>query len=350
MESISGARQLYEFWQKDSPLNGLEKISKFGHFVCYDGVDQQWQPINTWKAILSNNNARYNLHNSPVSMSSNVTLVTWNINSGSPIPEARLNSILTSILAIQPAVDIVCFQEVSRLAHTWLMADERIRNGWFCTRIESADWGKSKFVTVTLLNKCRFVCHGQDVTPEQLVLGRTWRTRYESRFERDALCCDVFGFGKRLRLINVHLDSLPITPSCRPGQVSTAAQLLKSAGGGLVAGDFNPLFPEDKEDVSKYGLVDAWLDKRADESGFTWGHSQTEFPPGRFDKVLVSGLEVSGIRLIEPASVLMSTVVEGAALDPTVESMRERDCLEGEVVDSSDHWGVWCSLEIPEPS
>ncbi|KAI1109962.1 hypothetical protein F5Y14DRAFT_430735 [Nemania sp. NC0429] len=94
------------------------------------------------------------------------------------------------------------------------------------------------------------------------------RVRYPSRFGRDALCCDIFvpAVGTtsshvasqhiRIRLINVHLDSLPIQPSRRPRQVAIVASLLRSAGRGIIAGEINSILPEDDALVKGNGLRD----------------------------------------------------------------------------------------------
>lgn len=105
---------------------------------------------------------------------------------------------------------------------------------------------------MTLLSKARFALR-YDSTIDNAVLGPVWRVKYPSHFDRDALCCDIFvpslkkpgSSTARIRLVNVHLDSLPIKPSHRPRQISIVSSFLRIAGRGLVAGDFNPLFDED---------------------------------------------------------------------------------------------------------
>jgi hypothetical protein len=63
-----------------------------------------------------------------------------------------------------------------------------------------------------------------------IALGRLWRVVLPSWFGRDALCCDIFVHipvatavgtrekerSKRIKLVNVHLDSLATNNSLRP--------------------------------------------------------------------------------------------------------------------------------------
>jgi tyrosyl-DNA phosphodiesterase 2 len=107
-------------------------------------------------------------------------------------------------------------------------------------------------------------------------------------FGRGALCCDVFipmpigtairdDEGKKrsesvkVRLVNVHLDSLAINNSLRSRQVEIVAGYLRAAGRGVVAGDFNPVKLEDVDLTAKNGLVDCWMELRPGAEGFTWG-------------------------------------------------------------------------------
>jgi hypothetical protein len=105
---------------------------------------------------------------------------------------------------------------------------------------------------------------------------------------KDALCCDVFvpisvgtgtavrtGGGQkgpervRVRLVNVHLDSLATNNSLRLRQVVILAAYLRAAGRGIVAGDFNAVGVEDADLPAKKGLVDCWAYLRSEEPGFT---------------------------------------------------------------------------------
>ncbi|ENH71056.1 hypothetical protein FOC1_g10008428 [Fusarium oxysporum f. sp. cubense race 1] len=64
-------------------------------------------------------------------------------------------------------------------------------------------------------------------------VGPVWRVKYPSRFGRDALCCDVSVRSSpinetcQLRLINVHLDSLPVQPLKHPEQLRSFLDFCK---------------------------------------------------------------------------------------------------------------------------
>ena len=75
--------------------------------------------------------------------------------------------------------------------------------------------------------------------------------------------------------------------------------MLRAAGRGLVAGDFNPVLPSDETLLRDSRLVDAWAELRPDEPGFTWGIDGGQpFPPTRLDKVGMLGLRPEGIEVL----------------------------------------------------
>ncbi|CAG7920133.1 unnamed protein product [Penicillium olsonii] len=204
-----------------------------------------------------------------------LVLATWNIDAGSERAADRANEIISSIISTEPKVDIVFLQEVSREALEQILSDDRIRQSWFSSE------------------------------------GPVWRIRYPSRFARDALVCDIFLPGsnespsdsptKPTRLVNVHLDSLPIQPSFRPRQMAIVSSIISDAGSGLVAGDFNPVLEEDASLVEDNGLVDVWKSLHPQEAGYTLGvDGKKRFPPGRLDKVAMLGLRPSSITVLEP--------------------------------------------------
>lgn len=166
-------------------------------------------------------------------------------------------------------------------------------------------------------------------------------SKISNRFSRDALCCDVlYDSTARIRLINVHLDSLFIQPSRRPRQVAIAADLLRTAGVsyGVIAGDWNPVMEEDEDLVQKNGLTDAWEYLHPDENGFTWGLNGkgAPFPPSRLYKIVILGLRLLEIRVIHAG---MVTTANG--------SDRERVLGGGkEDVPWSDHSGLLCSYNL----
>lgn len=202
--------------------------------------------------------------------------------------------------------------------------------------MDSKNWGGHSFATMTLLSRTRFSGGAK--------IGPVWRVKFQSKFGRDALCCDIFlpspnvesasgeAEEKRVRLVNVHLDSLGIIPSCRPHQLDIVASSLRSAERGVVAGDFNPVLPEDKTLVEENGLVDAWQELRKREDGFTWGiDGKQAYPPIRMDKVALLGLVARDIEVMDPGTVMepQDTQQEG-----------------GRVVPWSDHSGLRCTLYL----
>lgn len=175
---------------------------------------------------------------------------------------------------------------------------------------------------------------------EPHLLGPVWRMKYPSRFNRDALCCDIFWHGStRIRLVNVHLDSLPIQPNQRPRQVAIAGSLLRTAdvGRGVIAGDWNPVSKEDLSLVQENSLTDAWEQLHPGEDGFTWGldGKGAPFPPARLDKFALIGLKVLGIGIVHPGS--LKSVIEAGG----VEKVPMRD---SEEVPWSDHSGLVCDF------
>lgn len=230
-------------------------------------------------------------------------LVSWNVDYSSPSPGERISKILSHILSLSPAIDIIFLQEVTSEAFSVLLKEPAVRRGWLLSDTDSLPPTGQSFTTITLLSRTSFQ------TPNP---GPVWRVQYPSRFQRDALCCDIFAYSAvfdsprphRLRLVNVHLDSLPIQPSLRPRQVSIVAGLLRSAGRGIIAGDFNPVLPSDNALLQENGLTDAWVELRPGEPGITCGMDGKEpFPPNRMDKVAALGVRVRDIDILLPGHI-----------------------------------------------
>ncbi|KAM0355698.1 hypothetical protein ACHAPU_000083 [Fusarium lateritium] len=227
-----------------------------------------------------------------------LTVVSWNIDAGEISSKERAEAILSHIFGL-PKVDIIFFQEVSKPTLAHLLEDPRIRQSWYSSEKDLTSWGGHLFATMTLLSKDHFTSSN---------LGSQWRVKYPSRLGRDALCCDIFvpslSHKIQLRLINVHLDSLPTQPSKRPGQLSIVANLLREAGHGLVAGDFNAVLPQDDTLIQDNRLVDAWIELHEHDSGLTWGvDGKQRFPAGRLDKVAIFGLRAIDIKVLHPGTI-----------------------------------------------
>ena len=129
-------------------------------------------------------------------------------------------------------------------------------------------------MTITLLSRGGFDSHdgvggpgGQDQKP---LLGRVGRV---------APSVDILAsttMGTFLRLINVHLDSLPDFWRNRVRQMDVLTSCLHEPGcvHGIITGDFNAVGPEDEKLVDKRkGLLDAWdeLGGTTGPNGHTWG-------------------------------------------------------------------------------
>lgn len=152
----------------------------------------------------------------------------------------------------------------------------------------------------------------------------------------------------RIRLINVHLDSLPIEPSRRPRQLTILSPVFAplAASRGLVAGDFNPVLPEDANLVRDNNLVDAWTELHPDENGFTWGvDGKQRFHPIRLDKVAMLGLKAYDIQVIPPGKCMDTNGLELQRRDSASsaqESGQRHEC--DSVLQWSDHHGLVCSF------
>lgn len=68
-----------------------------------------------------------------------------------------------------------------------------------------------------------------------------------------------------------------------------------------MAGDFNPVLPEDETLIGHNHLVDACSELYPDKDGFTWGvNGDAPFPPGRLDRVATLGLKSCGMKVVHP--------------------------------------------------
>lgn len=312
-------------------------LPRFQPWYHFDPKDQQWHP----KSL--DTTARIGAEPSHGGGRPSLVLLTWNIDAGASRPQERASEIITAVTQLDPRADIIFLQEVSKLALQQILTDDRIRQDWFVSEHEDTTWGNKPFTTVTLLSKKSIA-----------VPGPIWRIDYPSHFGRTALCCDVFVpsgrepvSGVRVRLINVHLDSLPIKPSHRPEQVSIASAFLRSAGCGLVAGDFNPVLDQDAELVEDNGLTDAWKTLRPDEPGYTWGaDGQQPFPPSRLDKIALLGLQAHTIEAIEPKVLKQPEKQQNLRADTNSPGLQQTPIKDPP--SWSDHHALLCSFGLVE--
>jgi tyrosyl-DNA phosphodiesterase 2 len=307
---------------------------------------QQWNQVDS-----ASSRSAPHTSQQAIEYNTNFVLATWNIDAFAALPQPRVSGILSRLISLVPAPDIIFLQEVSRPALAFLLGDESVREAWISSEADSKNWGGASFATMTLLSKALF-------REGRVRIGPVWRVKFDSRFQRDALCCDIFvpssnpasssgEAGETLvRLINVHLDSLAIVPSLRPQQLSIVASSLRSVGRGLVAGDFNPVLPEDRTLVEENGLVDAWQELRQGEDGFTWGMGGKEpYPPGRLDKVALLGLVARDIEVMDPGAVVRPGARVG--LGGLIEASEQEPQQEGyELAPWSDHSGLKCTLGL----
>ncbi|TXT04809.1 hypothetical protein VHUM_04077 [Vanrija humicola] len=227
-----------------------------------------------------------------------LTLVTWNIDGFGAHATARADALLARVEALSPAPEIILFQEVNAAGAAAILASSFIRAGYYSSEgpAPGAHWDwegvPQPFVTLTLVS-CA------------LRVGELTRTSLPSRYDRDLLTADVQLGGATLRVVNVHLDSLAHDPSFRPAQVALAAESIKAAGAGVVAGDWNPVLPLDDALCADNGLTDEWAALKGAAPGFTWnwdGRSKEPFPPNRLDKVATYGVRAADIGILEPGT------------------------------------------------
>ncbi|KAI1912118.1 hypothetical protein LOZ12_002160 [Ophidiomyces ophidiicola] len=277
-----------------------------------------------------------------IALDSPLGLVTWNVDSSCNAPDTRISAIISHIQGLASPVDIIFLQEVSHPALLTLLSIPWLRDQWFSSEADLTRFGKQPFISLTFLSKLRFGVPNS--SSNKITLGPVWRVKYQSRFGRDALCCDILLQNQlRIRLINVHLDSLQITPSMRPRQLSVVASYLRATGHGLIGGDFNPVLPGDDDLVSSNGLVDVWSRIYPNKPGFTWGiDGKQRFPPHRLDKVVVVGLQSIGISILPPGTCMSKNRCE---LSQVLQNSKEGHHAEL-LVPWSDHCGLLYSFVV----
>jgi tyrosyl-DNA phosphodiesterase 2 len=250
-----------------------------------------------------------------------LSLISWNIDAFSSRAVSRAKLILGHILEGPKSPDIIFLQEVTPDVRASLLDDARVRATFLATDTEDqTSFEKVPFATMTLLSSARFASglHSQKEGDgieggEKSMLGRVSRVTLPSRYRRDALYVDIIpptAPGTVFRLINVHLDSLGDTLHYRAQQMEILADVLREpgCGGGIIAGDFNAISPDDDGLIDKNGLVDAWvaLHGRADPDGATWGvgvERRDGLGPGRLDKVVMMGLKAKEMEVLRPGPI-----------------------------------------------
>jgi tyrosyl-DNA phosphodiesterase 2 len=251
-----------------------------------------------------------------------LSLTSWNIQASQSRPVDRSELILDHILKGPKFPDINFLQEVASTARQSLLSNPRVRSSFLTTDAEDDTSFKGvPFATMTLLSSKRFGSpllaeeeeegEGEGKGGSKMVLDSVFRMELPSRYERDALCVNIAAPavpGAVLRLLNVHLDSLD-SQFRRALQMHILAGLLRELGcsGGIIAGDFNAILPDDHMLVDKHELVDAWValhgSTTGPDGGATWGvgvELRDGLKPGRLDKVVMLGLQPDEIDVLQP--------------------------------------------------
>ena len=244
-------------------------------------------------------------HKLPTSLS----IVTWNIDFATPEAARRLTAALDYLRyhafpeqkGGKPPHCLILLQEINIHAFNTLLAHPWVRE-WFriVPASPEAGWPRgATYGTVTLVHA---------------PLANAVCVHYEDSYMgRNALVTDIMVGGaaghpappRILRVINTHLESLPMGTPMRVTQMGVIAGLLKEeALGGIACGDMNAIAPSDATLPEQNGLSDAWEYHRRDreEEGTTWGYQPvTIYPPGRLDKILYTesdAFDVKDVRRI----------------------------------------------------
>lgn len=339
--TVAAVRNSVLTYQNDTPIPTFSPVPVFQPYFSYSAA-AGWTPCP--KSTLASHETR------PLTLRA----LTWNVDFAAPHAEQRLNGLLEfleseaallSSSSAEPrcsALDLICLQEVSASAFPAILNSNFVQNNYYITDIDSTSWHPSvspSFGSVTLIRRSPIIAtglYGSPTAPRPALRpAAIYRIPFDkslSHLNRDALCCDILlRGGTRLRVVNVHLDSLNINPPLRPAQLALCAEHLHCLGdtkgysiglhAGLVAGDFNAISPRDETLAEECGLVNIWRathpgvgdtpdastnalaianpgDKAEDqntltprEDGATWGvQFQEAFPSGRLDRVAVHNL------------------------------------------------------------
>ena len=274
-------------------------------------------------------------------------MISWNVDGFSSRAVSRANLILGHILEGPKSPDVIFLQEVTSSVRATLLDNARVRAAFLTTDAEDqTPFEGVPFATMTLLSSERFPPsvdwqkkQGDGVEGGGEKFECASRVILPSNYGRDGLYVDIISPtkpGTFFRLINVHLDSLGNKQHNRTQQMEILANVLREpgCGGGIIAGDFNAISPEDEELVEKNELVDAWsaLHGRADPDGATWGvgvKRRHGLRPGRLDRVAMVGLKAEEMEVLRPGHIEVPRPGE--------------DPLE---IPWSDHYGLRCTFTI----
>ena len=270
--------------------------------------DRLWAPVSSKSAL--------NQVTKQLPFKSQVSLITQNLNALSSRPVARAKLLLDGLLEESKRPDIIFLQEVTSDVRNSILGNPKVRKAFLVTDAEDqTSFEGVHFANMALLSSMRFteLQKGEEdgvERGEKFMLGPVSRFKLPSKYGRCALSIDIIPPSTpstTCRLINVHLDSLDTLPY-RTEQVEILANFLRQpgCGGGLIAGDFNAISPEDHALLDKNGLVDAWVALHGKEGldGITWGvevEQRDGREPKRLDEVAMLGVEAKDIEILRPS-------------------------------------------------
>lgn len=247
-----------------------------------------------------------------------LSLLTWNIDFASSLAARRTKSIMDNLFSTT-IPDIVFLQEVCPEAHTSLLNSADVRQHCLITDAEdnTAFSSSRRYTNVTLLarKKFDFAVKHEDIAESKDPVGYTvsgvYRKELPSAFGRTGVYVDLIpdtAPTTYIRLINTHLESYD-NATTREKQITLLSQDLHEPGcaGGLIAGDFNAVCPEDHRLLDAHKLQDVWpLLRKSQPDAATWGNEGARhpgYPPARLDKIAVSGLRPLAIDIIRPGCI-----------------------------------------------
>jgi len=284
------------------------------------------------------------LTNLQLALTSCFSLTTQNLDAFSPRPVARakllFDGLLGGVSEESKPPDIIFLQEVTSDVCNSILANPKVRKAYLTTdAVAQTSLEKVTFANMTLLSRQRFAFDLESQKDEiergeKFILGLVSRVELPSKYGRCALSVDIippFATSTTYRLINVHLDSLGETLLYHTEQMEILANLLHEPGcaGGLIAGDFNAISPEDHALLDKNGLVDAWVALHGNERlhGATWGVGMERrgLRPGRLDKIGMLGIEAKEMEILCPSLSLIEVPKPGKLSD---------------YIPCSDHYGL----------
>ncbi|KAK7033137.1 Endonuclease/exonuclease/phosphatase [Favolaschia claudopus] len=270
---------------------------------------------------------------------STIDVVTWNVSFDAPFcaqrMEAALKHLEKSVFRCRggeaPEPCIILFQEVHQ-AHGLpaILKNEWVKEHFLVTPADASKWPEDAlYGNVTLVEK------SIPVTDAHILeFGLSAMQRTGVMVDIRLAAAKPHDYDVPLRIINTHLESLPVGNEVRPEQLKLLSKFLKGGGvrGGVVAGDMNPIGPHDAEAPENLGLRDAWRKGDEDERGFTWGEQpKTTFPAARFDKILY--LPRRGYRMDAPRRIGVGLQIHN-----------ER--AQGGKLWVSDHYGLAAKLHV----